>query len=171
MNKHWAKSFCDKHYKKYRMYGDPLFSKRERHGKYGTPEYHVWIHMHSRCYNKNCKDFHRYGGRGIIVCEEWIKSFSTFLKDMGKKPFPKAQIDRIDNDGNYEPENCRWVTNTINSWNKPTTKLCLAKAIKIRELYASGLFTHKELGLIYNVKETAIQYVIKYKSWRIPDGD
>lgn len=81
------------------------------------PEYRVWCAMRERCSNARNKSFKRYGGRGILVCDRW-KQFDAFIADMGVRPSPEHQIDRIDVNGNYEPSNCRWVDRVTNNRNR-----------------------------------------------------
>ena len=87
----------------------------------GNREYRAWAHAKSRCYNPNVPAFYRYGGRGVIMCERWKNSFEAFLEDMGKCP-DGLTLDRIDNNGNYEPGNCRWIDMKTQSENRRSTR-------------------------------------------------
>ncbi len=156
---------CLKHYTRFKRYGNVHFVKAVRHGKSKTPEYKVWLGMKKRCTNPKHKRFHRYGGRGISICKRWEHSFLTFLFDMGLKPFEKAEIDRIDNDGNYEPGNCRWTTSKINNRNKGNVKLSFELSEEIRKLYKSGNYTQERLGEIYSVCHSTIGRIVRNKLW------
>jgi hypothetical protein len=90
---------------------------REQHGMRHTKIYGIYTAILRRCRNPNALDYERYGGRGITVCEKWQKSFLAFYADVGDQP-PGMQIDRIDNSGNYEPGNVRWVSVKDNCRNR-----------------------------------------------------
>lgn len=94
----------------------------------GVPEYRAWRNMLDRCGNQRRKDYKHYGGRGISVCSRWRDSYKLFLSDMGRKPSADHSLDRIENNGNYCPGNCRWATKTEQlknrrRWAKPKENL------------------------------------------------
>lgn len=95
----------------------------KRNRKPVSPEYTAWLNMKTRCLNPKVKEFRLYGGRGITVCERWSTSFADFLSDMGPRPSKSHSIERIDVNGNYEPQNCFWATRQQQSRNKRNTKL------------------------------------------------
>ncbi len=91
------------------------------HGKTDTDEYRIWTGILTRCKNPKSKAYQSYGGRGIGVCDQWANSFESFLEDMGARPSKNHSIDRRDNDGDYEPGNCRWATRAEQAANKRNT--------------------------------------------------
>ena len=91
--------------------------KARTHGMKNSREYHSWQSMKQRCLNTSVRSYADYGGRGIIICDRWLNSFENFYADMGKRPEGHT-LDRINNEGNYEPSNCRWATPSEQSLNQ-----------------------------------------------------
>lgn len=149
-----SKGFCRKHYRE-------LCNKRD-----SSPEYLSWRNMKTRCLNKNSEKYSRYGGRGIKICKRWIDSFDAFLDDMGEKPFDGAQIDRIDSNGNYEPSNCRWTNQTINSRNRDFCKMSEEKVLKMRSLHKNKKIKQKDLANIFKISESQVSCIIRKTQWR-----
>lgn len=89
------------------------------HQKGRPPEYAIWSMMRQRCNNPNNKDFPNYGGRGIKVCQRW-DSFANFIADVGSRPPGNMTIERVDNEGDYEPSNCIWLPKSQQSRNRRT---------------------------------------------------
>lgn len=107
--KYFAKGYCQAHYQRL-LDGRDLESVVRRHAnKKAHPLYSTWVGMKNRCNNPNGRNYKDYGGRGIKICKRWY-DFLKFVEDMGDKPTPAHTIDRINNDGDYEPNNCKWST-------------------------------------------------------------
>jgi hypothetical protein len=100
---------------------EKINKKITKHNKWGSPEYKSWDSMIQRCSNPKNPRYKDYGGRGIQVCNRWL-IFSNFFHDMGARP-SKMTLDRIDVNGNYEPDNCQWATYSQQATNKRTSKV------------------------------------------------
>lgn len=93
-------------------------------GRRCPPEYTIWVSMIGRCHNPKNRAFTNYGGRGIAVCDRWRESFAVFMEDMGPRPSDAHEIDRFpDNDGGYEPGNCRWATSKQQNRNRRNNRI------------------------------------------------
>jgi hypothetical protein len=105
---------------------DSLSARTKTHGcgdpAHPTREYRVWSGMKQRCLNHNATGWNNYGGRGITICDRWKDSFESFLADMGVSPSDLHSLDRIDNDGPYAPDNCRWALQRVQDNNKRTNR-------------------------------------------------
>lgn len=105
-------------------HGRYLASLRVTHGKsHKVSEYNIWAGMKARCRNRRSASWKRYGGRGISVDPAWADDFEAFLRDMGPRPSAAHSLDRIDVNGNYTPNNCRWATQTEQQNNKSSNRM------------------------------------------------
>lgn len=126
---------------------------KKTHGLSATPEYHTWESMKQRCLNPNDKDYVKWGGRGITVCNEWIDSFEQFFADMGPRP-DKHTLDRKDVNGPYTKDNCRWITHKQQQRNKRTNvhitynneSRCIAEWIELLGIPSSTMHYKLRVG-------------------------
>lgn len=135
-----------------------------KHNKSNTKLYRIYYGMKQRCNNPSAREYHNYGGRGIKVCDEWENDFSSFYNwSIGNGYTIGLQLDRINNDENYEPNNCRWVTPIINSNNKRT---CVyfeynGKKLSINQWSRELGINKNTLWRYLRVKKYDIEYIIK----------
>lgn len=120
--------------------------------------------MRQRCNNPKNKDYARYGGRGVKVCERW-NDFTLFLEDMGGKPSVEYSLDRLDNNGSYEPNNCHWATPKEQTHNSKVVKLNAEKVNQIRKMHSKGAITQVSLAIRYNIHQSVISRIINGKIW------
>lgn len=137
--------------------------------KCSMTEHRTWRSLLGRCYNTRNPDYHNYGGRGITVCSRWKNSFVDFLLDMGFKANKRDSIDRIDNNGNYEPGNCRWATKTEQNRNKRTNRILTINGEKATVAAWSEKFginprrVYDRLSKGWSEKDAVFKSVKKYK--------
>lgn len=146
---------CAMHYQRWKAHGhtDRTQTPRGLTLKYAT-EYSVYTAMKTRCYNKKSVPYDNYGGRGIKICDRWLgpDGFVNFVADMGTRPDNSVSIDRIDNDGDYCPENCRWATSKEQSNNRRSNK----------KLFYDGVeYTEAELADKFNMNRSTLSRRIK----------
>ncbi len=143
-----------------------------RRGKFATVEYIAWNNMRFRCHSPTAQEWRNYGARGIRICSRW-DDFSLFLADMGKRPSPTHSLDRIDNDGNYEPSNCRWATVAQQHANRRVprgeenhqSKLTVADVIAMREIRRFTGASSKKIGVMFGVSQMTAYRAMVGQSW------
>ena len=145
---------------------------------YKHPLYGTWANLRRRCFNPEAKDFANYGGRGVAVCQRWAESFEAFVEDvdklLGPKPDPSYSLDRVNNDGNYEPSNVRWATKREQTLNRRpvstqgeqngNSKLTEDKVRKLRKLLKQGK-KPTELASLFGVSLGAVYGVKDGRTW------
>ena len=138
-----------------------------KHGGTKTRLHNIWNKIKERCFNPNHKYYKNYGGRGITTCNEWLEfiPFRDWALNNGYQE--GLTINRIKNNGNYEPSNCDWITRTENCRNRRGQKVKnIEMANEIRYLYNTGGYTQKELAKIHGVSVSHIYNIISNKKWK-----
>jgi len=162
-----ARGWCRKHYLRWYKHGSTSICKLYRNGQTKHYLYSTWTNMWDRCTRKNNRHYHRYGGRGIYVHQRW-KSFQLFVRDMGDRP-EGFSLDREDNDGNYDPDNCRWVDAITQGQNKSDFQLtyelkCEIRSFPMRAKNGRGIgFMVIDLAEMYGFHPATISKVINEK--------
>lgn len=141
-------------------------NKNTPNGMGKHPLYQIWCSMKKRCTNKNQPSYRYYGGRGITVCNEWIHDFPSFLEWSLTNGWNKGlQIDRINNNGNYEPSNCRWATIKEQARNRRSSRLNIIKASIIRKLHSEYGESINNIVSIIGTNYHSIWRILHSKSW------
>ena len=136
--------------------GKAIMKHGARSGGKFPSEYAAWVCMRQRCRNPKHAKYRLYGARGITICPEW-ETFEQFIKDMGLKPSPELSLDRIDNNGNYEPSNCRWATSSQQNRNRREV-ITEATVLTIKHLALQ--LNHSEIARRYGVHHSTISRIV-----------
>lgn len=180
-NPSYTKGWCEMHYGRMRSHGSMNKPKwkprvipgnrnkgaahnRHKHGLTGTPTYKAWSGMKRRCYCEKDPNFKHWGGRGIKVCARWLDSFDNFLEDMGLCPSGMT-IDRENNDGDYEPGNCRWADRTTQSRNRRFSRVTPEIVEQIRADRRDGKKL-QWLSFKYKIGLSHVHRIVNYESWK-----
>lgn len=139
--------------------------KNVRHGFASTRVYRIWAYMIQRCENKNATGFKHYGARGVAIHPEW-KDAAVFCKWAMENGYSdNAELDRIDNEGPYSPENCRWVSHQENNQNTRRTKLDAVKVKAARLAFQAGIMNKTEIAAFFGVSRTCVVNAVNKTTW------
>lgn len=137
-----------------------------KHGWAGHPLYVRWVQMHNRCYDPRHNRYYRYGARGIRVCDRW-HDFNLYLADVHAGYVPGLTLDRIDNDGHYEPGNMRWASYRVQARNRPSTFVTENEIEEMRALYKTSDLTQREVAAMFGYgRDTVKHYLRGLRAWR-----
>jgi len=136
-----------------------------KHGESYVRLHNIWGLMKQRILNPNSKNYKYYGGRGITICPEWTNDYIVFRDWALNNGYKEGLQIHRENDGNYEPDSCRWVTRTENLRHTRKT-ITMEIANEIRDLYKTGLYTQQELADKYNMDQQSISLIINNKIWK-----
>ena len=168
LEKHYAKGLCSKHYTMQRIY-NRTHCIRYKHGHavhgHVSREYQSYANMLSRCYNEKDLDYKNYGGRGISVCPEWRRSFLAYYEDMGSCP-KGLTLDRRNNNGNYNPDNCRWASRAEQARNRRSCRLNIIAVRVIRWLLKNTDISQRRIADEYGVSTATISHIYLNKTWK-----
>lgn len=142
--------------------------ENRKHGLKDHTLYRKWFGMKTRCYNPKYENYNHYGGRGIIVCNEWVNDFKAFYDWAIENGWREGlEIDRISNDGNYEPTNCRFVTTLINNRNRSISKLTTTDIIDIRNIkLLIPEVTYSEIAEGFHIHASTVGQILRNEIWK-----
>ena len=149
----------------------PRAMRKCKHGYTGTPTYMSWQSCKARCFCPTSARYYLYGAKGVTMCARWRDSFQNFLEDMGERPSSDHVLSRVGDKGNYEKDNCRWITKRENSLEcdlkgerNGKAKLTEDKVREARRLHASGV-NNTQIGKLLGVHRRTIADIINRKTW------
>jgi len=136
-----------------------------KHGESYVRLHNIWGLMKQRILNPNSKNYKYYGGRGITICPEWTNDYIVFRDWALNNGYKEGLQIHRENDGNYKPDSCRWVTRTENLRHTRKT-ITMEIADEIRDLYKTGNFSMQELGNKYSISKQMVSYILNNKNWK-----